>query len=748
MATYYPSSSNQRDIMPMLYLRDAVPTSYPEAPGLPGNTMMYLNYAYTDTLAGNSQPQNNCVEIPSVGASQSTPSQQRILSNLSGSNLGEQDYGVWRDGRNEMLFMQPTGGAASMQSIEGQLSSDLVRNSVTEDHQMAMRTQLGILQGGHNLQGRHNLQGQGLSLSLSTQIPSAIPIPSLQYRHPNPGLSSFLSSHQSMSGEGGNRTGSCRGDESSPSKQSRHAEYLPPGFPGGNHDAIKGEAMSNLQCSIGPRQMHSDQSPYSMSGLASTIPNSKYIKAAQQLLDEVVNVRKALKQPDSDKHQSFHGFGLKGSRETDGGSNCDDALPPTNGMPSNPQESATNSSGELSPAERQDLQNKMTKLLSMLDEVDRRYKQYYHQMQIVVSSFDVIAGCGAAKPYTALALQTISRHFRCLRDAINGQIQATRRSLGEQDTSANSKGGGISRLRYVDQQLKQQRALQQLGMMQQHAWRPQRGLPESSVSILRAWLFEHFLHPYPKDSDKIMLARQTGLTRSQVSNWFINARVRLWKPMVEEMYKEEIGDAEMDSNSSSENAPKTVKDDIRASKDRGEDLQQNVTSAATERCHLGQLLDSESDLIPDVEMTGPTAGASFHNGAHVEDDTDYGEMRLRGEQRPNEDDCNLFQDALLQSGGSGGGRFMAAAAAYQMSELGRFGSGNGVSLTLGLQHCDGGGLPMSGGTHHNFVTMRGDEMYNAAAPSVGPDTADYDCMDPGNRQHRFSTSHLLHDFVA
>ena len=40
----------------------------------------------------------------------------------------------------------------------------------------------------------------------------------------------------------------------------------------------------------------------------------------------------------------------------------------------------------------------------------------------------------------------------------------------------------------------------------------------------------------------------------QVSNWFINARVRLWKPMVEEMYKEEFG-AEMDStNSSSENA--------------------------------------------------------------------------------------------------------------------------------------------------------------------------------------------------
>lgn len=28
------------------------------------------------------------------------------------------------------------------------------------------------------------------------------------------------------------------------------------------------------------------------------------------------------------------------------------------------------------------------------------------------------------------------------------------------------------------------------------------------------------------------------MTFEQVSNWFINARVRLWKPMIEEMYAE------------------------------------------------------------------------------------------------------------------------------------------------------------------------------------------------------------------
>lgn len=38
----------------------------------------------------------------------------------------------------------------------------------------------------------------------------------------------------------------------------------------------------------------------------------------------------------------------------------------------------------------------------------------------------------------------------------------------------------------------------------------------------------------------------------QVTNWFINARVRLWKPMIEEMYRAEFDDASMDSDPSAE----------------------------------------------------------------------------------------------------------------------------------------------------------------------------------------------------
>ncbi|XAR70265.1 hypothetical protein NMG60_11027056 [Bertholletia excelsa] len=192
-----------------------------------------------------------------------------------------------------------------------------------------------------------------------------------------------------------------------------------------------------------------------------------------------------------------------------------------------------------------ELQKRKAKLLSMLEEVDSRYRHYCDQMKAVVSSFESVAGTGAAQVYSALASKAMSRHFRSLRDGIVDQIRVTKKAMGEKDTAApGTARGETPRLRLLDQTLRQQKAFQQMSMMESHPWRPQRGLPERSVSVLRAWLFEHFLHPYPSDVDKHILARQTGLSRSQVSNWFINARVRLWKPMIEEMYMEETKELE------------------------------------------------------------------------------------------------------------------------------------------------------------------------------------------------------------
>lgn len=117
-------------------------------------------------------------------------------------------------------------------------------------------------------------------------------------------------------------------------------------------------------------------------------------------------------------------------------------------------------------------------------------------MKVVVASFEAVAGERSAAVYTALASKTMSRHFRCLRDGVVRQINAVKKALGEKDTVVSgNKRGETPRLKLLDQCLRQQKALQQAGIMESHPWRPQRGLPERSVSILRAWLFEHFLHP-------------------------------------------------------------------------------------------------------------------------------------------------------------------------------------------------------------------------------------------------------------
>jgi hypothetical protein len=64
-------------------------------------------------------------------------------------------------------------------------------------------------------------------------------------------------------------------------------------------------------------------------------------------------------------------------------------------------------------------------------------------------------------------------------------------------------------------------------------------LPKHATNILKAWLFSNFLHPYPSETEKLELSQQTGLTITQINNWFINARVRTWRPMLESMLEGE-----------------------------------------------------------------------------------------------------------------------------------------------------------------------------------------------------------------
>ncbi|CAH1118560.1 unnamed protein product [Phaedon cochleariae] len=72
-------------------------------------------------------------------------------------------------------------------------------------------------------------------------------------------------------------------------------------------------------------------------------------------------------------------------------------------------------------------------------------------------------------------------------------------------------------------------------------------LPKHATSVMRSWLFQHLVHPYPTEDEKRHIAAQTNLTLLQVNNWFINARRRILQPMLDASAPSE--------NSSTTNSP-------------------------------------------------------------------------------------------------------------------------------------------------------------------------------------------------
>lgn len=141
-------------------------------------------------------------------------------------------------------------------------------------------------------------------------------------------------------------------------------------------------------------------------------------------------------------------------------------------------------------------------------QVYKRYKQYYQQMQAVVASFESVSGVRNAAPFANLALKAMSKHFRYLKNAITDQLQFITESRGHHHvaTTTTSREKDTGPLGFENHpggmEIESQRRIQNVGFVEHHhhhhhqpVWRPQRGLPERAVTVLRAWLFEHFLHP-------------------------------------------------------------------------------------------------------------------------------------------------------------------------------------------------------------------------------------------------------------
>lgn len=185
-------------------------------------------------------------------------------------------------------------------------------------NEMLMMHQAGV----PNLQG----QGQGLSLSLSTHVPLHVP-----YQNEGADFSSILGSNALMHGEDRGRN-------------------------------ISFENEDSFAAGVGNADGASDISSYGMPGVARAVPNSKYLRAAQELLDEVVNVKKAIKEQNARKESRRESREMEGDLK-DGGSD------PSASYSATPKGNGASSHVEVSAAEKQELQNKLTKLLTMLDEV-------------------------------------------------------------------------------------------------------------------------------------------------------------------------------------------------------------------------------------------------------------------------------------------------------------------------------------------------------------------------------------------
>ncbi|KAJ8643284.1 hypothetical protein MRB53_005032 [Persea americana] len=282
--------------------------------------------------------------------------------------------------------------------------------------------------------------------------------------------------------------------------------------------------LGSEQTSTNSKEPSLDCGSYRQFQFSHVLLGSKYLHVAQQILAEVASY--AL---ENQVNLSNSADGI----QSDGKPSFSSSYSGGRGVLMMGSGEFTSSSGDAKSEgrmklmlQRKELETKKAELLAMLQVIDRRYEECLNQIRVVTSAFHV-ATESDPQLHARFALQRVSGLYKRLRERITNEILLAGECLGSDFIREKEQS-------FESSFIQKQWALQQLRNDPQ-SWRPQRGLPEKSVSVLRAWMFQNFLHPYPKDAEKHALAIRSGLTRNQVSNWFINARVRLWKPMIEEI---------------------------------------------------------------------------------------------------------------------------------------------------------------------------------------------------------------------
>lgn len=295
MGTYFHGGSEiQGDGLQTLYLMNPNFVGYSDTQQQQGN-MLFLNSAPPHAL--------NPASVPNAPPSQP---HHFVGVPLQAAPIGSDD-----PGRQSMSFHNPiprfhynlwsdqnaAGSILPTAAVVGGDSRNTVTGGPTD-----FATQLGFRRPAVV-----PTQQQGLSLSLSPQQPA----------------------YRSLQAADHDATAGLMSPRSGPGE----------GFRGSGHSSSSVSAVSN-----------------GISGMQSMILGSKYLQAAQELLDEVVNVRNRVNTEEEGSKEKMK----KINRESMGVS--DEA-------PSG-SKNGTRHGAELTTAERQEIQMKKAKLVSMLDEVN------------------------------------------------------------------------------------------------------------------------------------------------------------------------------------------------------------------------------------------------------------------------------------------------------------------------------------------------------------------------------------------
>nr|DAD22298.1 TPA_asm: hypothetical protein HUJ06_023761 [Nelumbo nucifera] len=257
----------------------------------------------------------------------------------SRTNMEDNGYTSFQsDGRNRNSFPQSLGVLPTTQLLGERISraiDQLQAHTISEDSEPCSRRHLmNLLGAARETDSDH--QAQRLCLTLGSHLPSHMLIPSLQYRQ-RPLHSDPIGFNYLISGE-----------------ESREIHS-----PGLDHTRNDYPFADSIYTSSSTVQNQACSTSYEIESFANVVANSRYLKPAQSLLEEVVSV--GGKDIDFSSEKPFKRLARNGRRGTLGVS---------------PEMQAEVCSNALA-AEKQELQIRIVKLTALLDEVLTRLLEIF-----------------------------------------------------------------------------------------------------------------------------------------------------------------------------------------------------------------------------------------------------------------------------------------------------------------------------------------------------------------------------------